>query len=286
MGLTTVSAIAALVISAPLAAHAADPGEDDFLGTAGTYAIIAGDTITETNSSVVTGDVGLNPGTVQQLLPSQVSGVIHVNDPASATADADLNTAYVALANALATSTVGTTNLAGATYGPGVYSSGSTLLLDGTMTLTGGADDVFIFQASTAELTVLADSVVLLEGEVQACNVYWQVGSSATLGTNSQFVGSILAATSIAAQNGAEVTGQLLAAATNAGEVTLDGNVINAGSPCVRPADAPPGGSTGDELADTGVDTVGALSAAALLALAGIGAVVFSRRGRGALAQD
>jgi hypothetical protein len=238
----------------------------------------------------VTGDVGLNPGTDQQLLPSQVSGVIHVNDTASTTADADLNTAYAALANAGATSTVGTDNLAGTTYGPGVYFSGSTLRLEGTMTLTGGADDVFIFQASTAELTVLANSVVRLEGEVQACNVYWQVGSSATLETNSVFVGSILAATSIAAQNGAQITGQLLAAATNAGAVTLDGNVINAGSPCVRPADnggdnggGDNGGDTGgetadDTLANTGIDA-GATTGVALLLIA-IGAAVLltSRR--------
>jgi len=256
LGLGTTTAIIAAVLFAPLAAQAAEPGDDDFLGVVEDYAIVAADTITETatNETQVFGDVALTPGTDQQLLVIQVFGDIDVNNTEATTADGDLNTAYVILANTALTDIVGTVNLAARVtpYGAGVYFSGSDLLLDGEMFLDGGADDVFVFQASTGSLTVLAGSAVRLLGAVQACNVYWQVGSSATLGVNAEFVGSVLAATSIAAQNGAEITGQLLAGATNAGAVTLDNNVINAQSGCVRlteaeriAAETPPTGGTG-----------------------------------------
>ncbi|MCU1440668.1 MAG: hypothetical protein JWP85_1665 [Rhodoglobus sp.] len=238
IGLT--AAIALSVFAGALPARAADPGDDDFLGTAEDYAIIASDTITETapHTTVVLGDVALDPGTVVELLPVQVAGEINISDTDTNVADTDLNAAYVIVANTGATETVGTVNLGARVtpYLPGVYWSGSDLLLDvnATMTLLGGADDVFIFQASTGALTIGGGSTVLLTGGVQACNVYWQVGSSATLGVDSNFVGTILAATSIAALNGAEIQGQLLAGATNAGAVTLDNNYINAHSRCVR----------------------------------------------------
>jgi len=301
IGLSTVTAIAAVVLFAPLAANAAEPGDDDFLGTAEDYAIISADTITDTatHGTVVTGDVALVPGSDQQLLVVQVSGDINVNNTAADTANLDLNTAYVILANADATDVVGTVNLAARAtpYGAGVYFSGSDLLLDGTMVLTGGADDVFIFQASTGMLTVGTGSVVQLTGGVQACNVYWQVGSSATLGVNSRFVGTILAATSIEALDRARITGQLLAGATNAGAVTLDDNVINAGTACVRITSTErvlAEQVTAEQerlarlaaqpalLAETGVETLPLTIAAALLLGFGIFAVVFSRRSRAA----
>ncbi len=251
----------------PLISHAAEPGDDDFLGTAEEFAIIASDTITETdtNETVVIGDVALDPGTVVELLAVQVSGDIHISDTVSTIADGDLNTAYVIVANTGATETVGTVNLAARVtpYLAGVYFSGSDLLLDGTITLFGAADDVFIFQASTGALTVETGSVVLITGAVQACNVYWQVGSSATLGTDSTFVGTILAATSIAALNGAEIQGQLLAGATNAGAVTLDNNIIDSGTTCVRELSTAPGG--------TGGGTEGTSSAAGAAVLAETG---------------
>jgi hypothetical protein len=237
VGLT--AAIALSVFGGVMPAMAA-PGDEDFLGTAEDYAIIASDTITDTltHGTVVLGDVALDPGTVVELLPVQVTGDINISDTDTNIADADLNAAYVVVANAGATETVGTANL-GARITPylaGVYFSGSDLLLDvnATMTLFGDVDDVFIFQASTGALTIGGGSTVLLTGGAQACNVYWQVGSSATLGVNSNFVGTILAATSISALNGADVQGQLLAGALNAGAVTLDNNYINAHSRCVR----------------------------------------------------
>ncbi len=236
-----------VAFAGPLAAHAAEPGDDDFLGTAEEFAIIAADTITETSGTVVIGDVALDPGSVVELTPAQVSGEIHISDTVSLIADGDLNTAYVILANTGATQTVGTVNLAAQVtpYLAGVYFSGSDLLLDGTITLFGAADDVFIFQASTGTLTVESGSVVLITGAVQACNVYWQVGSSATLGTNSTFVGTILAATSISALTGAEIQGQLLAGALGAGAVTLDDNLIDSGTTCLRTASTASEGAVG-----------------------------------------
>ncbi len=250
-------AVGFAVLAGPLSAQAdPDPGDPGFLGSAEDYAIVASDTITETatHQSVVVGDVALDPGTAVGLLPVQVSGDIHVTDTDSTTADSDVNTAYVIVAGQGATDTVGTVNLAArpTPYLAGVYFSGSDLLLDGTMTLQGSADDVFIFQASTGSLTATSDSAVVLIGGAQACNVYWQVGSSATLGTNSTFVGTILAATSIAAQNGASVDGRLLAGATNAGAVTLDNNFINSASTCVRASSTTPGGSGGGTTGTTG----------------------------------
>ncbi len=263
VGLVVVGLVAAVglgVLVGPLSAQAdPNPGDPDFLGSAETYAIVASDTITETatHQTVVAGDVALDPGSVVELLPGQVSGDIHISDTTSTTVDGDVNTAYVSVAGQGATETVGTVNLAARAtpYLGGVYYSGSDLLLDGTITLQGGADDVFIFQASTGALTVMSNSVVALTDGAQACNVYWQVGSSATLGTDSTFVGTILAATSIAAQNGAQVDGRLLAGATNAGAVTLDNNLVNSQSTCVRAASTGSGGTGGGTTGSTGAAT-------------------------------
>ncbi|MCC6855771.1 MAG: DUF3494 domain-containing protein, partial [Microbacteriaceae bacterium] len=123
-------------------------------------------------------------------------------------------------------------NLAGGVYLAGVYHSATSLLLDGTMEIHGvTADDVFIFQASTESLTVLAGSRVVLTGLAQACNVYWQVGSSATIGSNAEFAGTLMAYSDIAAQTGATIEGRLIALT---GEVTLDDNTIDSQTLCVR----------------------------------------------------
>jgi len=257
----TVGVAAALAIAAfsavggVSAASAAEPGDDDFLGTAETYVIIATDTVTVAGvdaETQVDGDVGLTSATpgAMELDTSQVNdGAIYVAsptpDPVAQQALADAKIAYGIVAGAGATETVGTANLALASahvqngiyvYNPGVYFSGSDLLLDGIITLDGldNPDAVFIFQASTAALNVGSGSQVLLRGGAQACNVYWQVGSSATIGVGANFVGTVLAATSIYAQTNATISGQLLAGSLNAGEVTLDENTINGQTTCTR----------------------------------------------------
>ena len=194
------------------------------LGTAAGYAVLGATTVTNTGASVISGDVGLSPGTAVVGFPPGVinSGTIHATDAAAAQAQADLTTAYNDAAGRASTATV-SADLGGQTLVSGVY-TGATLGLTGTLTLDAQGDPnaVFIFQSASTLITASA-SVVALTNGADACNVFWQVGSSATLGTNSVFVGDVLALTSIAATTGATINGRLLA--RNA-EVTLDSNTI------------------------------------------------------------
>lgn len=234
-GLVATLALAAL--GGVGAAHAAgEPGDAEFLDSAEDFVIIAAAEITETDGSVVVGDVALYTGTAQELLPSQVDGEIHTGtDAVGGIAMDDATAAYNTLALAPVTDAI-VANLAGQIYLAGVYNNATSLLLDGTMTIHGAsADDVFIFQAATETLTVMANSTVNLTGLAQACNVYWQVGSSATIGVNSTFVGTVIAYSSIAAQTGADIEGRLIALT---GAVTLDNNYINSQTTCVRTSTA------------------------------------------------
>jgi hypothetical protein len=194
------------------------------LGTAEPFAVLAGSAVTNTGPTVVNGDLGLSPGTsVTGFPPGTVNGSQHVTDAVAAQAQVDLTTAYNAAAAQAPTGTV-SADLGGQRLAPGVYRSASSLGLTGALTLDaqGNANAVFIFQAGSTLTTASASSVNLVNG-AQACNVFWQVGSSATLGTASSFRGSILALASITATTGATVDGRVLA--RNAA-VTLDTNTI------------------------------------------------------------
>jgi uncharacterized protein YjbI with pentapeptide repeats len=146
-------------------------------------------------------------------------------NPAAVQAKADLVTAYVAAAAAAPATPVVASTLGGLTLTPGVYSGGA-LDLTGTVTLDaqGNPNAVFVFQAASTLITASASQVKLVNG-ASPCNVYWQVGSSATLGTTTSFPGTILALTSITLNTGATVEGRMLA---RNGAVTLDSNTINA----------------------------------------------------------
>jgi hypothetical protein len=194
------------------------------LGTAEPFAVLAGSTVTNTGPSVVNGDLGLSPGTsVTGFPPGTVNGTQHVTDAVAAQAQIDLTTAYNNAAAQAPTGTV-SADLGGQRLTPGVYRSASSLGLTGALTLDaqGNANAVFIFQAGSTLTTASASSVNLVNG-AQACNVFWQVGSSATLGTASSFRGSILALSSITVTTSATVDGRVLA--RNAA-VTLDTNTI------------------------------------------------------------
>jgi hypothetical protein len=206
------------------------------LGTAEPFAVLAGSTVTNTGPTVVNGDLGLSPGTsVTGFPPGTVNGSQHVTDAVAAQAQTDLTTAYNDAAAQAPTGTV-SADLGGQRLAPGVYRSASSLGLTGALTLDaqGNANAVFIFQAGSTLTTASASSVNLVNG-AQACNVFWQVGSSATLGTASSFRGSILALTSITATTGATVDGRVLA--RNAA-VTLDTNTITR-SRCATPTPTP-----------------------------------------------
>lgn len=299
--IATVSLVTLTGVGAAFADGA--PGDAEFLDSAEDFVIIAAAEITETATAgtFVIGDVALYTGTSQELLPIQVDGAIHTGtDAVGGIAMADATAAYNTIALAPVTDPI-VANLAGATYLAGVYNSATSLLLDGSMTIHGvTAEDVFIFQAATETLTVMADSTVTLTGLAQACNVYWQVGSSATIGVNSTFVGTVIAYSSIAAQTGAEIEGRLVALT---GAVTLDDNFIDSQSRCVRTstvgtvtttttredgvvtvtvldtlglADTASLAGTAS-LADTGVDLSMPLIAVGLVILTGLGLVLVPR---------
>jgi hypothetical protein len=196
------------------------------LGSASTFAVLAGSTVTNTGLSNINGDLGVWPGTayVPGTPSATVNGTIHAGDVAANQAQASLTIAY----NDAAGRTVGVIGVAGdlggQTLAPGLYKSTSTLAITGDLTLNANGDPnaVFIFQMGSA-LNVATGGRVVLTGGAMAANVFWQVGSSATLGTSSSFKGTIMAYASITIATGATLDGRALA--QNAA-VTLDTNAV------------------------------------------------------------
>ena len=199
--------------------------------TADSFAVLAGSGITNTGATTITGDVGSFPTTTQTGLGSvTLNGANHSGDATTQQAKTDLVTAYNDAVGRAPTNTV-TADLGGQTLTSGVYKDNgapASLAITGTLTLDaqGDANAVFIFQSASTLVTASASKVVLVNG-AQPCNVYWQVGSSATLGTTTTFVGNILALTSITLNTGATVTGRVLA---RNGAVTMDTNTITKAS--------------------------------------------------------
>ncbi len=202
------------------------------LGTAATYSVLGGQTVTNTGPSTLSGDLGVSPGSaITGFPPGVVGGAIHAADAQAGQAQSDLTTAYDDAAGRAPTANIGA-ELAGTTLTAGVYkSSGPTGIgvVAGTLTLNGQGDPnaVFIFQIADTLITSSA-ATISLTNSAQACHVYWQVASSATLGTGSSFVGTIMALTSVSVTTGATVDGRALA---RNGSVTLDTNTFT-NSPC------------------------------------------------------
>src|ERR1051326_4197058 len=196
------------------------------LGLAAEYAVLGGSTVTSTGATTVTGDLGVAPGTaVVGFPPGTVNGTIHSADAAAAQAQFDLTIAYYDAAGRIIDPVTVSGNLCGLTLVPGLYLSTSSLEIssgDLTLDAQGDANAVFIFQMAST-LTTTAGRQIILSGGAKASNIYWQVGSSATLGTGSVFKGTILALASITVTTGAAVEGRLLALT---GAVTLDANAI------------------------------------------------------------
>ena len=201
------------------------------LGSAKSFAVLAGETITNTGATTITGDVGLHPGkTATGFTTVTLHGAQHLGDAVALSAKNALVTAYNDAAGAKPVTKVAT-ELGGTTVKPGVYAS-DTLGLTGTLTLDG--EGLYIFQAASTLITASGSKVALIGG-ASACNVYWQVGSSATLGTTTSFKGTIMALTSIALNNGATLQGRALA---QNGAVTMDHNTISS-SACSAPSPTP-----------------------------------------------
>jgi hypothetical protein len=201
------------------------------LGSAAGYAALAGSGISITGPTTITGDVGTFPtATITGLGNLTLTGVNHGGDAAAQTAKSDLLAGYNnAAGRAYDLVYAGGFDLVGQTLHAGVYNSGSSLFLSGTLTLDAQGDPnaVFIIQTGSTLITASNSKVVLING-AQARNVIWQVGSSATLGTGTDFVGSILALESITMTTGATLEGQALALN---GAVTFDNNVITVPEP-------------------------------------------------------
>src|SRR3984957_9905115 len=234
-GFVLIVAMASLIGGRSSASAATEPVP---LGTAANFAVLAGSTVTSTGPTIINGDLGLSPGTsVTGFPPGQVNGTIHAVDSLALQAQADLTGAYHDAAASPVTAAI-PVELGGTTETPGTYDSAAgTFGITGTLTLDaqGNPDAVFIFQAASTLITAAASSVNLING-AQASNVFWVVGSSATLGTNSALQGNVLALTSITVTTGTTIDGRALALN---GAVTLDTNTIRAPIPAASPAPLP-----------------------------------------------
>lgn len=197
------------------------------LGTASSFAVLAGSGITITGPTTITGDIGTHPTpSITGFENVTLNGVNHADDAVTAQAKIDLVTAYNDAFGRTANETHGSAaDLVGLSLFSGVYKAPDSLFLNGTLTLDaqGNPDAVWIFQAGTTLITGSESEVIFKDGVGSPWNVFWQVGSSATLGTGTDFTGTILALESITLNTGATVEGGVMA---RNGAVTLDNNTI------------------------------------------------------------
>ncbi|MHB8799604.1 MAG: ice-binding family protein [Thermoanaerobaculia bacterium] len=278
--LASVGVAALLLAGSPVAAQTAPP-----LGTTTTFAVLGGSTVTNTGSTVLTGDLGVWPGlSITGFPPGVVTGTTNIGNAVAQQAQSDLTTAYNDLAGQACGTDLTSQDLGGMTLLPGVYCFSTSAQLTGTLTLDAQGDPgaIFIFQVGST-LTTASSSLVQVINGGSSCNVFWQVGSSATLGTSTTLAGSILALQSITLTTTASVSGQLLA---RNGAVTLDTGTVSVCVPVcplitVNPATLPTGGqpavpysvqlsATGGTAPYTFAVTAGALPDGLTLSTAGL----------------
>ena len=223
---SSIGAIALFLLAASL--QTAFAATAPSLGTVASFAVLGGSTVTNTGPTVINGNLGVSPGSaVTGFPPGSVvpPGTIHAADAVAAGAQSDNTIAYNALAGQACDFNLTDQDLGGLTLVPGVYCFSSSAQLTGALTLNaqGNANAVFIFQMGSTLTTASNSSVNIINGG-SPCNVFWQVGSSAVLGTTTSFIGNILALTSITLNTTATLAGRALA---QNGAVTLDNNVVS-----------------------------------------------------------
>jgi hypothetical protein len=230
-------AVGLVVATAAVAAATAVP-----LAQSDSFSVLAGAGISNTGPTTVSGDIGTFATTsINGLGSMTVGGANHAGDAVTQQAKTDLVTAYDVAAGEGPTNPV-TGDLGGRTLLPGVYNSASSMGLTGALTLNaqGDPNSVFVFQMGSSLTSASGSQINLING-AQACNVYWQVGSSATLGTGSTFIGTILALTSITVTTGVTIDGRVLA---RNGAVTLDTDTITTSRCATTPGTTTPGTTT------------------------------------------
>jgi hypothetical protein len=247
----SVSLAALLFVIWPASALAAtDPG----LGTAAPFAVLAGQSVTNTGASVVNGDLGVSPGAAATNVTGfggapngTINGTTHDVDAVAGSAQSALTAAYLNAAGQTPATALANPNLGGQTLVPGIYSVGAATLSGTPLTLNGSG--IYVFQISSTLITSPGSSVVLIGA--QPCQVFWQVTSSVTLDTTTTFVGTIMALTSISMNNGVLLNGRALA---RNGSVTLINDVINLPAACVvaGPSPTPTATPTATPSAGTG----------------------------------
>jgi hypothetical protein len=213
--------VLAFALLTALQTLAAGPAPVD-LGSAAHFTILATSTTTTTGGGIINGDVGLSPVGSQGIPPDKINGTIHNGDPIAAQAQLDLTAAIIAASPAQLPGGINVgAELGGKTLVAGVYQSPSgSYGITGDLTLFGGPDDVWVFQMAST-LTVAVSGRVILTGGAQARNIFWQVGSAATLGTSSVFEGTIMAYSSITMNASSTLDGRALA---QNGAVTFNGD--------------------------------------------------------------
>ena len=220
------------------------------LGTAKPFVVLGGQSVSNTGPSVLNGDLGVSPGTSLPGFgsPAVVNGATHNNDAVAAQAQQDLTTAYNVAAAEPSSDLTGQ-DLGGLRLTAGAYGYTSSAQLTGTVTFDAENDPnaQFVIKVASALTTASASSVQVING-ANPCNIYWQIGSSATLGSTTAFKGNVMALTSISLNNGASVIGRLLA---RNGSISLINNVLDA-SQCSTGSSA--GGGQGGSGGGSGQD--------------------------------
>ena len=248
------------------------------LGAAGPFAVLGGSTVTNTGPTVVNGDLGVSPGSaVVGFPPGTVTGTIHAADAVALAAQNSIITAFNALASQPCDVNLTGQDLGGMTLIPGAYCFSTSAQLTGTLTLDGQGNPgaVWVFQIGST-LTTASGSRVAFINAGQPCGTFWQVGSSATLGTTTDFSGNILALASITLNTGATSAGGLFA---RTGAVTLDSNNVSVVGSCGGPPPSPTPTPSPSPTPPPPVPTLPEVAAWGLLAmLLAIGVFVIGRR--------